>query len=93
VHFGVPRERELIWADYLVVPSAARHKSLGFVYLEFLRDPAIAARVSNGEVERTRPVYPYSVMAHYSGSGTPKAAESFVPFDSTINQNQPTERP
>jgi hypothetical protein len=30
-----------------------------------------------------RPIYPYPVLARYSGSGDPKAASSFVPFDPT----------
>jgi Tannase and feruloyl esterase len=46
-------------------------------------DNLIAGRVNNGEVERTRPIYPYPVLARYSGTGNPKAAQSFVPFDPT----------
>jgi feruloyl esterase len=46
-------------------------------------DKLIAGRVNNGEVERTRPIYPYPVVARYSGIGNPKAEESFVPFDPT----------
>lgn len=41
----------------------------------------IASRSSNGIVERSRPVYPYPILAHYSGSGDPKKADGFVPFD------------
>jgi feruloyl esterase len=41
----------------------------------------IAQRSSNGIVERSRPVYPYPILAHYSGSGDPKHADSFVPVD------------
>jgi hypothetical protein len=41
----------------------------------------IAGKLSNGVVERTRPVFPYPVLAKYSGKGDPKQAESFVPFD------------
>ena len=44
----------------------------------------IAGRVENGAVERTRPVYPYPVMARYSGTGNPKLEQSFIPFDPTI---------
>jgi hypothetical protein len=40
----------------------------------------IAQRSSNGIVERSRPVYPYPILAHYSGKGDPKRADSFVPF-------------
>jgi Tannase and feruloyl esterase len=56
-------------------------------------DKLIAARVNNGEVERTRPIYPYPIVAQYSGNGNPKAAESFVPFDPTTSQNHLSERP
>jgi hypothetical protein len=41
----------------------------------------IAGRLSNGVVERTRPIYPYPVLARYSGKGDPKQADSFVPVD------------
>ena len=40
----------------------------------------IAQRSSSGIVERSRPVYPYPILAHYSGKGDPKRADSFVPF-------------
>jgi Tannase and feruloyl esterase len=43
----------------------------------------IAGRVENDAVERTRPVYPYPVIARYSGTGNPKMEQSFVPFDPT----------
>ena len=43
-------------------------------------DKLIAGRVNNGVVERTRPVYPYPVLARYSGKGDPKQADNFVPF-------------
>jgi len=41
----------------------------------------IAGRVNNGLVERTRPIYPYPLVARYSGKGDPKQADSFVPFE------------
>lgn len=41
----------------------------------------IAGRLSNGVVERTRPIFPYPILARYSGRGDPKQADSFVPFD------------
>jgi feruloyl esterase len=41
----------------------------------------IASRLSNGVVERSRPVFPYPVLAQYSGKGDPKQAESFARFD------------
>jgi hypothetical protein len=43
----------------------------------------IASRSSNGVMERSRPVFPYPVLARYSGNGDPKQADSFVPFDPT----------
>jgi hypothetical protein len=43
----------------------------------------IASRTVNGVTERTRPIYPYPVLARYSGQGDPKQASSFVPFDPT----------
>jgi hypothetical protein len=46
-------------------------------------DRLIAGRVTNGVVERTRPVYPYPVLARYCGTGDPKLAESFVPIEPT----------
>ena len=41
----------------------------------------IGGRMSKGALERTRPVFPYPVLAHYSGKGDPKQADSFEPFD------------
>ena len=41
----------------------------------------IAARSENGVVERSRPVYPYPVLARYTGHGDPKHEASFEPFD------------
>ena len=41
----------------------------------------ITGRLSNGVVERTRPVFPYPVLARYSGKGDPKQADNFVPVD------------
>jgi len=45
----------------------------------------IAWRTTNGAVERSRPVFPYPVLARYSGKGDPKQADSFVPFDPTAH--------
>jgi tannase/feruloyl esterase len=42
-------------------------------------DKLIAQRSSNGVVERSRPVFPYPVLARYSGKGDPKQADSFIP--------------
>lgn len=44
-------------------------------------DKLIAGRLSDGVVERTRPVFPYPVVARYSGKGDFKQADSFVTFD------------
>lgn len=40
----------------------------------------IACRSTNGVVARCRPVFPYPMLAHYSGEGDPKQADSFVSF-------------
>jgi len=45
------------------------------------REKLIACRSANGVIERCRPVFPYPVLAHYSGKGDPKQADSFVAFD------------
>jgi feruloyl esterase len=42
-------------------------------------DALIASRKVNGVTERTRPIYPYPLLAHYSGRGDPKQAASFAP--------------
>jgi feruloyl esterase len=44
-------------------------------------DKVIAGRSANGVVERSRPVFPYPIVAHYSGHGDPKRFDSFVPVD------------
>jgi len=41
----------------------------------------IALRSTNGVVERSRPVFPYPILAHYPGRGDPKRADSFVPLN------------
>jgi feruloyl esterase len=46
-------------------------------------DVLIASRVVNGVTERSRPIYPYPVLARYSGQGDARQASSFVPFDPT----------
>jgi len=40
-----------------------------------------SSRSLNGVAERSRPVYPYPVLAHYTGHGDPKQAASFEPMD------------
>jgi hypothetical protein len=44
-------------------------------------DVMIASRRANGVVERTRPIYPYPLLARYSGQGDARQASSFGPFD------------
>ena len=41
----------------------------------------IASSSVNGVRERSRPVYPYPILARYAGHGDPKHADSFEPFD------------
>ena len=41
----------------------------------------IAHRLANGAPERALPIYPYPVVARYSGRGDPKQPSSFLPFD------------
>jgi feruloyl esterase len=43
----------------------------------------IAQRLASGAPERVLPIYPYPVVPRYSGSGDPKQAGSFIPFDPT----------
>jgi feruloyl esterase len=38
----------------------------------------LASKVTNGKVERTRPLCPFPQIAHYKGSGSIDQAESFV---------------
>jgi spermidine/putrescine transport system substrate-binding protein len=53
VRFVMPREGGLIWADYLVVPTASRHQALAFEFLSYLSDPQVAAR--QARYNRTAP--------------------------------------
>jgi len=41
-------------------------------------DRVVATEVHNGAVTRTRPVFPYPLVARYSGTGDPNSAESFT---------------
>jgi hypothetical protein len=50
----------------------------------------IAGKLSNGVIERTRPVFPYPVLARYSGKGDPKQADSFAPFDPSVQSANDT---
>jgi feruloyl esterase len=44
-------------------------------------DVMIASRLANGTVERSRPIYPYPLLARYTGQGDPKSAGSFAAHD------------
>ena len=44
IRYVLPREGGLIWADYLAVLATSKRKALAFAFLEFLSQPAIAAR-------------------------------------------------
>ena len=44
IRFVLPQEGGLIWVDYLAVLSASKQKALATAFLEFLSEPAIAAR-------------------------------------------------
>jgi len=44
-------------------------------------DVIVARHVTNGVIDRSRPMYPYPVLARYSGSGSPTDAASYVPVD------------
>jgi hypothetical protein len=47
-------------------------------------DKLIASRMSNGLVERSRPIFPFPMQARYSGTGDPTKAESFRAFDPSV---------
>jgi len=44
-------------------------------------DMLLTSKIFDGEVERTRPVYPYPVEPRYNGSGSIDVAENFSPHD------------
>jgi feruloyl esterase len=48
-----------------------------------------AWRSNNGVVERSRPVFPFPVLARYSGKGDPKQADNFVPLDPSVHGTKP----
>jgi feruloyl esterase len=41
-------------------------------------DRVVATEIHNGVVTRSRPVFPYPLIAHYSGTGDPNSADSFT---------------
>jgi len=46
IRFVMPREGGLVFADYLVVLAASPHKELAYAFLQFLSEPANAARLA-----------------------------------------------
>ena len=46
IRFVLPAEGGLVWVDYFVVSAASKQKPLAYAFLQFLSDPAIAARVA-----------------------------------------------
>jgi len=78
---------EKVWTNW-GLPDAIRSRQLiprQIAFKDYCRGQApeklIAEQLRNGIVERARPVFPYPVLARYSGKGDSKQADSFVPFD------------
>jgi spermidine/putrescine transport system substrate-binding protein len=46
IRFVLPAEGGLIWADYLTILASSKQKPLALAFLQFLSDPAVAARVA-----------------------------------------------
>jgi len=46
--YVVPREGSTLWIDSLAIPSAARHLDAAYAFLDYLLEPAVAARVVGG---------------------------------------------
>lgn len=44
IHVVIPKSGTLIWLDSMVIPKAARHVELAHAFIDFLLEPAIAAR-------------------------------------------------
>jgi feruloyl esterase len=42
-------------------------------------DELLASHITNGTVDRTRPIYPYPKIAKYTGTGSPDDATNFIP--------------
>jgi spermidine/putrescine transport system substrate-binding protein len=47
VRYLIPREGAVIWTDNLVVPAGAPHKLLAEVFINFILDAEVGARLSN----------------------------------------------
>lgn len=46
IHYVIPDEGCLLWTDYLTVLRSSKHKELAYQFINFLSEPAIAARLS-----------------------------------------------
>jgi spermidine/putrescine-binding protein len=46
--YVVPKEGGTLWIDSLAVPSTARHVDAAYAFLDYLLEPAVAARVVDG---------------------------------------------
>jgi spermidine/putrescine transport system substrate-binding protein len=46
--FAVPKEGGILWIDNLVIPKGAPNKALAHRFIDFVLDPVIAARISQG---------------------------------------------
>ena len=43
--YVVPKEGATLWIDSLVLPTAARHPDAAYAFLDYLMEPAVAARI------------------------------------------------
>ncbi len=46
IAYSLPKEGGLIWADYFTVAQSSLNKELAFVFLNFINEPKIAARLA-----------------------------------------------
>ncbi len=56
IRYVVPKEGGTIWADCLVVLKSAPQKDLALRFIDFLLDPKVAARTTNGFCSPRPPV-------------------------------------
>ncbi|HVT15054.1 MAG TPA: spermidine/putrescine ABC transporter substrate-binding protein [Thermoanaerobaculia bacterium] len=45
--YVVPKEGSTLWIDNLVIPRSARHRDAAYAFLDYLLEPAVAARIVN----------------------------------------------
>jgi hypothetical protein len=50
-------------------------------------DRLVASETANGSVARTRPIFPYPLVARYDGSGSTDEAANFAPAPPPVNYN------